>query len=82
MPRYWKTKKILNGCYLLVIFSFSAIKFFEWCPFSWEGVVFCAVFLVLVLVLMQILIVFSKSEKPTTHIVPPPNTLEENLLPA
>ncbi|MCD9646449.1 hypothetical protein HAX54_036271, partial [Datura stramonium] len=51
-------------CWSCFLF-FSAIKFFEWCPFSWGGVVFCAVFLVLVLVLMQILIVFSKSEKST-----------------
>ncbi|XP_049379259.1 1-acyl-sn-glycerol-3-phosphate acyltransferase PLS1-like isoform X2 [Solanum stenotomum] len=51
-------------CWSCFLF-FSAIKFFEWCPFSWGGVVFCAVFLVLVLVLMQILIVSSKSEKST-----------------
>ncbi|XP_009615949.1 1-acyl-sn-glycerol-3-phosphate acyltransferase PLS1-like isoform X1 [Nicotiana tabacum] len=68
-------------CWSCFLF-FSAIKFFEWCPFSWGGVVFCAVFLVLVLVLMQILIVFSKSEKSIAPKVPSPNTLEENLLPA
>ncbi|KAJ8551373.1 hypothetical protein K7X08_000743 [Anisodus acutangulus] len=68
-------------CWSCFLF-FSVIKIFEWCPFSRGGVVFCAVFLVLVLVLMQILIVFSKSEKPTTPKVPRPNTLEENLLPA
>ncbi|XP_049353709.1 1-acyl-sn-glycerol-3-phosphate acyltransferase PLS1-like isoform X2 [Solanum verrucosum] len=68
-------------CWSCFLF-FSAIKFFEWCPFSWGGVVFCAVFLVLVLVLMQILIVSSKSEKSTAPKVPPPNTLKENLLPA
>ncbi|XP_019066789.1 1-acyl-sn-glycerol-3-phosphate acyltransferase PLS1 isoform X1 [Solanum lycopersicum] len=66
------------SCFLFL----SAIKFFEWCPFSWGGVVFCAVFLVLVLVLMQILIVFSKSENSTAPKVPPPSTLKENLLPA
>lgn len=68
-------------CWSCFLF-FSAMKFFEWCPFSWGGVVFCAVFLVLVLVLMQILIVFSKSEKSTAPKGHLPNTLEENLLPA
>ncbi|CAN4119877.1 unnamed protein product [Withania somnifera] len=68
-------------CWSCFLF-FSAIKFFKWCPFYRGGVVFCAVFLVLVLVLMQTLIIFSKSEKSIAPKVSPPTTLEENLLPA
>lgn len=47
---------------LLVV---AIVKLFECFPFSWGEVAFCAVFLALVTILMQILIVFSQSEHST-----------------
>ncbi|KAL3529862.1 hypothetical protein ACH5RR_009184 [Cinchona calisaya] len=65
------------SCFLI----FGAIKFFKWCPFSWGEIAFCAVFLLLVTILMQILIVFSQSEHSTPTIKESPrNSLEEKLL--
>ncbi|XP_027090338.1 1-acyl-sn-glycerol-3-phosphate acyltransferase 2-like [Coffea arabica] len=63
-------------CFLI----FGAVKFFEWCPFSWGEIAFCTVFLVLVVILMQILIVFSQSEQSTPVKESPRNSLEEKLL--
>ncbi|KAM0022920.1 putative 1-acylglycerol-3-phosphate O-acyltransferase [Helianthus debilis subsp. tardiflorus] len=42
---------------------YGAIKFFEWCSFSWGTIAFCALLLLFVVILMQILILFSQSEK-------------------
>ncbi|KAK4492392.1 hypothetical protein RD792_003197 [Penstemon davidsonii] len=70
---------ILWSCSLI----FVAVKFFEFCTFSWGEIAFCAVFLALVMILMQIFIVFSQAE----HSNPPnvssqPDQLNEALLKA
>ncbi|CAI9106430.1 OLC1v1005583C1 [Oldenlandia corymbosa var. corymbosa] len=60
---------------------FGAVKFFEWCTFSWGEVAFCTVFLVLVLLFMQILVVFSQSERSNPVVKEPPrSSLEEKFI--
>ncbi|XP_071706079.1 1-acyl-sn-glycerol-3-phosphate acyltransferase PLS1-like [Rutidosis leptorrhynchoides] len=50
---------IVWSCFIL----FGAIKFFEWCSFSWGTIAFCSIIVLLVVILMQILILFSQSEQ-------------------
>ncbi|KAI3799410.1 hypothetical protein L1987_34708 [Smallanthus sonchifolius] len=50
---------IVWSCLLL----FGAVKFFERCSFSWGTIAFCALLVLFVVILMQILILFSQSEK-------------------
>lgn len=67
------------SCLLL----YGSIKFFEWFSIlpSWEVFTLCATFLAIVMIIMQILIVFSQSEHSTPPpVVSPPNTLMDNLL--
>ncbi|CAK9146707.1 unnamed protein product [Ilex paraguariensis] len=59
---------------------FATVKFFEWFPFSVGEIAFCTVFMALVMILMQILILFSQSERSTPSKVFPPDALKENLL--
>ncbi|KAK2967438.1 hypothetical protein RJ640_022370, partial [Escallonia rubra] len=54
---------------------FGAVELFRWCPFSSREIALCAVFLALVMILMQILIMSSQSENST-----PPDALNQKLL--
>lgn len=76
-------KQVVTGWSCLLLYG--AVKFFEWCSFSWATIAFCALLLLLVVILMQILILFSQSEKPvplrsqTIHYKE--DTLNQNLIP-
>ncbi|XP_028062133.1 1-acyl-sn-glycerol-3-phosphate acyltransferase 2-like isoform X2 [Camellia sinensis] len=73
--------KVMIGWSCLLIYG--SIKFFEWfsgLP-SWEELAICVSFLAIVMILMQILIVFSQSEHSILPKVSPPREpMKENLL--
>ncbi|KAI8526221.1 hypothetical protein RHMOL_Rhmol13G0291600 [Rhododendron molle] len=67
------------SCLLL----YGSVKFFEWFLIlpSWEVFTLCATFLAIVMILMQVLIVFSQSEHSTPPpVVSPEDPLKANLL--
>ncbi|KAG5517569.1 hypothetical protein RHGRI_038088 [Rhododendron griersonianum] len=62
---------------------YGSIKFFEWFSIlpPWEVFTLCATFLAIVMILMQVLIVFSQSEHSTPPpVVSPEDPLKANLL--
>ncbi|XP_057479473.1 1-acyl-sn-glycerol-3-phosphate acyltransferase 2-like [Actinidia eriantha] len=61
---------------------FGSIKFFEWFSVlpSWEVFTICATFVAVVMILMQILIVFSQSEHSNPPKASPSDPLKENLI--
>ncbi|CAA3028269.1 1-acyl-sn-glycerol-3-phosphate acyltransferase 2-like [Olea europaea var. sylvestris] len=67
---------LLWSCFLI----FGCVKIFQWCTFSWGEIAFCAVFLALIMILMQILIVFSQSEHSTPPKISQPDPLKDVLL--
>ncbi|CAI9761629.1 unnamed protein product [Fraxinus pennsylvanica] len=64
------------SCFLI----FGCVKFLQWSTFSWGEIAFCAVFLALIMILMQILIVFSQSEHSTPTKISQPDPLKDVLL--
>ncbi|XP_031114050.1 1-acyl-sn-glycerol-3-phosphate acyltransferase 2-like [Ipomoea triloba] len=77
-------KSLLVVCTSSCLIFYGAMKLFELCPFSWTEAAFCVVFMVLVIILMQILILASQSERsnpPKESSKPPGDGLRENLLP-
>ncbi|KAF5937206.1 hypothetical protein HYC85_024712 [Camellia sinensis] len=76
-----KSLFVMIGWSCLLIYG--SIKFFEWfsgLP-SWEELAICVSFLAIVMILMQILIVFSQSEHSILPKVSPPREpMKENLL--
>ncbi|KAI4322087.1 hypothetical protein L6164_021809 [Bauhinia variegata] len=74
-------------CLFVVIFwscllAYTIAKFFLWSSLlsSWEGILFSAVFLVLITVVMQILIQSSESERSTPSTLPVQDPIKQQLL--
>ncbi|KAK1402752.1 1-acylglycerol-3-phosphate O-acyltransferase [Heracleum sosnowskyi] len=71
---------------LVVIFwysllTFGAVKLVQWCTFSWAVLALLAGFIVLVMLSVQILINFTRSEYSTPPLVNQANSLKASLLP-
>uniref|UniRef100_A0A7N0RIF8 1-acylglycerol-3-phosphate O-acyltransferase n=1 Tax=Kalanchoe fedtschenkoi TaxID=63787 RepID=A0A7N0RIF8_KALFE len=98
LENYFKTDKFNNHDYhdigrpvlsLLVVISWSCLLmlgiygFLEWSSLpTWETLTFCAVFLVVVAIIMQMLIMFTESERsnPPSVLQTPTDPAAESLL--
>lgn len=63
------------------ILIFGTVELFQWCTFSWGEITFGAVFMALIMISVQILIQFTKSEYSTPPRVFQREALKDSLLP-